>query len=259
MVVARRFELQHLIGEGGTARVYLAHDRKDVRPAAVKVVHEAVLDSDEALARFLVEADLLQRFDHPNILGFRARGLLDDHRPWLATDYASKGSLADRVLRAGVIDPVSMCGYALEILDALQHVHELGIVHRDVKPENILVDDDDVALLCDFGVARAPHRRATLVGDKMGTPTFMAPEQASNPAGVTARADLYGMGATIFVSLTRKSGMALLVDHMRADALVLLPRPIRGIVARATAPRPDDRYVDASDMAMDLAEALDEL
>lgn len=259
MVIAKRFELQHLIGEGGTARVYLAKDRKHERPAAVKIVHEAVLDSDEALARFDVEADLLERFDHPNILGFRDRGRLSDGRPWLATDYARKGSLADRVLRSGVIDPGAMCGYALEVLDALQHVHDQGIVHRDVKPENILVDDDDVALLCDFGVARAPHRRATLVGDKMGTPTFMAPEQASNPAGVTARADLYGMGASIFVSITRKSGMALLVDHMRPDALSLVPRPLRRVVAKATAPRPHDRYIDASDMAMDLAEALDEL
>lgn len=259
MVIAKRFELQHLIGEGGTARVYLARDRKDDRPAAVKLVHESVLDSDEALARFLVEADLLERFDHPNILGFRSRGVLDDHRPWFATDYAAKGSLADRVLRTGVIDPSAMCGYALEVLDALQHVHELGIVHRDVKPENILVDSDDVALLCDFGVARTPHRRATLVGDKMGTPTFMAPEQASDPAAVTARADLYGMGATIFVSITRKSGMALLVDHMRGDALAMVPRPLRRVVARATAPRPRDRYATASEMAMDLAEAWDEL
>lgn len=259
MIIARRFELQHLIGEGGTARVYVARDRKEESPAAVKIVHDAVLDSDEALARFLVEADLLERFDHPNILRFRARGVLSDGRLWLATDYARKGSLADRVLRSGVIDPPAMCGYALEVLDALQHVHEQGIVHRDVKPENILVDDDDVALLCDFGVARTPHRRATLVGDKMGTPTFMAPEQASNPAGVTARADIYGMGATIFVSMTRKSGMALLVDHMRPDALALVPRPMRRVIARATAPRPDDRYDNASDMAMDLAEALDEL
>lgn len=249
-----RFSIEAVVGEGSTARVYRARDRQARGLVAIKIFRKALLDIPELVARFEVECDLLSRFDHDNILRVVDRGRATDGSPWFATSFAEGGSLADRILRHGPIRMRDMISHAAEILDALTVIHEAGVVHRDVKPENILLDADDVAMLCDFGIALNPRRRGTDLGDYIGTPTFMAPEQYENAAKVTPRADLFGLGATIYVCVSRQSPMTLLVDHLRSDALQRLPVKLRRIIDRATAPRPEERYSTALEMSLDLAE-----
>jgi serine/threonine protein kinase len=253
-----RFRLLSVIGEGGTARVYRAKDTRTGDTVAVKVLRKGLLHIKECVSRFKMEAELLARFEHPNILPMIARGKSADGAPWFATTYASRGSLADRMVREGLIPRQELLEHVEEVLDALNYLHKQGIVHRDIKPENILFDEHDIAMLCDFGIALAPERRATILGDRMGTPSFMPPEQYTDPSSVTATADLFGVGVTLFVGLTGQTGMVLLVDHLREEALAGLPSSLRDIVDRATRTRPEERYSSAWLMALDLADVLEE-
>jgi serine/threonine protein kinase len=255
-----RFLVEAVIGEGGTARVYRARDAATGEPVAVKVMRELLLDTEEIVARFHLEADLLERFDHPNILPPLGRGTLPSGVPGFACAYARDGSLADRMLKPdrAPISPGEILGYVAEILDALHYLHGQGIVHRDVKPENILLGEHDIAMLCDFGIALSPKRRATMIGDRMGTPSFMPPEQYADPSRVTPQADLFGAGVTLFVGLTGKPGMVLLVDHLRKEALAALPPSISRIVDQATSLRMEHRYQTAWEMSMALADVLEE-
>jgi serine/threonine protein kinase len=252
-----RFRLQTAIGEGGTARVFRALDTQTGRSVAIKVLREQLLDDPECLARFQMEADLLQKLDHPNLLPVIEVGTTTEGLPWFATAFAARGSLADQMVRHGVLQSEDLMRYTVEVLECLHYLHGLEIVHRDVKPENILVDDDDVAMLCDLGIARAPSRRATMVGDRMGTPSFMPPEQYDDPSSVTVTADLFGLGVTMFVGLTGQTGMVLLVEHLRPKALAALPQAVRSIVDRATRSRPEERYQSAWAMSLDVADALE--
>lgn len=239
--------------------MFRAADRATGAVVAVKVLRDFLLDSEESVARFAMEADLLGQFDHPNILPLIARGALPTGEPWFASAFAAQGSLADRMVRQGNVSPYELLGYVAEILDALDYLHKQNIVHRDVKPENILLDEQDVAMLCDFGIAQSPFRRVTLVGDRMGTPSFMPPEQYMNPGTVTPQADLFGAGVTLFVGMTGQTGMVLLVEHLRGEALAALPPPVRPIVDRATSLRVEDRYQTAWEMSLDLGDLLDHL
>jgi serine/threonine-protein kinase len=254
----KRFAVDTVVGEGGTARVFRGREVKSGKTVAVKVLRRHLVDNEEVVARFQLEADLFERFDHPNILPLLGRGITPQGAPWFACTYAPMGSLADQMLRNGVLPRADLLSYVAEILDALHYLHEQGIVHRDVKPGNVLVDEDNVALLCDFGIALAPERRATIVGDRMGTPSFMPPEQYADPRSVTPQADLFGAGVTLYVGLTGQTGMMLLVEEMREQALAALPEHIAPIVDKATSLRVEDRYQTAWEMSLDLADVLEE-
>jgi eukaryotic-like serine/threonine-protein kinase len=252
-----RFRIEAVIGEGGTARVFRARDVRTGQHVAVKVLRDFLLDSEESVARFNLESELLEKFDHPNILPFLGRGKLEDGCPWFASAYAAQGSLADRMLRQGRLGAHELLGYIAEILEALRYLHEQNVIHRDVKPENVLLDENDVAMLCDFGIAKSPTRQATMQGDRMGTPSFMAPEQYTDPRSVTPQADLFGAGVTLFVGLTGQTGMVLLVDHLRQEALASLPPAIAPIVDKATSLKVEGRYRTAWEMSLDVADVLE--
>ena len=251
------YRLGAMIGQGGTATIHLATCLHDGGLVAVKVMRSDLLDEPEFSRRFGVEARLMLSLQHPNILRIRAAGL-DDAVPWYAMDYHRRGSLAEVIYR----EPLSVSaavGYAMELAEGLGYAHEHGVVHRDVKPGNVLVDDDDVAVLGDFGIARDPDDRRTRVGMMMGTPAFCAPEQLEDPAGADPRSDVYGLGTTLYAILTRQSPAPLMFAHRRDDALAELPASVAPVVRRATMPEVDDRYQSAIQLALALADVATDL
>ncbi len=246
------FAVMELIGEGGAARVFRAVHETSGQQVAIKLFRHELLAQQELLERFHGEIRLLEAFEHPNLLACLAAGE-QDGVPWFATQLCAS-SLASRVMREGRADPPTLVGYALEVLDGLDYLHRRGVVHRDVKPDNILLDKDDVAVLGDFGIAMDPAYRPTQLGAVMGTPSFTPPEQLDDPTTATPSSDLFSLGSSLFACCTLRSAMPLFVKRLREDALARLPEGLREVVARATHPDPSARFATAEAMARDLAD-----
>jgi len=254
-----RFDVVRLIGTGGAANVWLVDDHERGDRAALKVAHDETVDEPELRRRFEQEARLLEELDHPAILALRERSPDGAPRPWMCVDYMARGSLADMVLRQGDVDVLDLVEWTLQVLDGLVALHAHGVIHRDVKPDNVLVDEHGCAVLSDLGIARVAHGLPTQIGTSFGTPSFMAPEQIEDATRVSEQTDLYAVGVLMYTSLTRSSGMALLLKEMRARSLAELPEPLQGVVDRATRHAITERYQHADEMAGDLADALDQL
>ena len=188
-----RYRLQSLLGRGGMASVWLATDEVLERPVAVKVLSDTIASDPEFLARFRREARLAASLSHPNLIGVYdyADGA---ERPYLVMEYVSGETLAERSSRGAAIDCERL---ALELLGALDHIHGAGIVHRDVKPQNILIAPEGDARLIDFGIALPADATAlTSTGLLLGTARFIAPEVMRGEAA-TERSDLYSCGVLL--------------------------------------------------------------
>jgi eukaryotic-like serine/threonine-protein kinase len=244
-----RFELGTLVSEGTTASVYRGWDSVARQPAAIKILREHALDDPCSIARFEAEAMLAGRLAHPNLLPAVGSGRTEAGRPWFATAWASRGSLADQMVKRGRLRADEAVRVAVHVLRCLDYVHGLGIVHRDVQPENILVSDDDVVLLSDFGLALTPDRPRWVSN---GAPPSFPPPEERDIASLGEVTDLFGVGATLFVLLTGQSPVALLVDRVRASALAALPDDLGRVVDRATRSCPRERFPTARAMAAEL-------
>lgn len=251
--------------EGATSEVFRAAERDSGRVVAIKVLRGS---DPELKRRFRVEADALARLDHPRIARLIEHGEIDG-RPFLAMEFVD-GVPFDRAL-AGQAPEVVVRAF-LKIVDALAHVHDLGLLHRDLKPANILVRQaeggDFEPVLVDFGLARdlaAPTETAT--GALLGTPAFMAPEQARGDREAIGRAtDIYGLGAVLYAALT---GRPPHTADSAGDVIAAVlseppPRPggavpvaLEAILGRALARRPERRYSSARRLAADLESWLD--
>jgi serine/threonine-protein kinase len=253
--IADRYEVHGELGQGGTATVYRARDTVLGRDCAVKVL----LDVGQGEAgqhrrqRLQTEAHALARLDHPRVV--RVFDLGDhDGRPYLAMELLQGGSLADRLAQHGPLRPAEAVDRLLEVLEALEAAHHAGIVHRDVKPHNVLLRPDGTAALADFGIARQHDRALTRTGIALGSHDYMAPEQRVDARHAGPGADIYGAGCTLYHLLTGDTPVDLYLAPDHSPRFDGVPPPLRQVVRRATAVDPADRYPSAQAMASALGQ-----
>jgi TolB-like protein/tetratricopeptide (TPR) repeat protein/tRNA A-37 threonylcarbamoyl transferase component Bud32 len=258
--LAESYDLRDEIGRGGMATVYAALDRKHGREVALKVMDPA-LATGLGAARFLREVRIAAGLTHPGIVPVFDSGEVDGTFFYVMPLLRGQ-SLRDR-MRRGSVPTREACVLLADVSEALDAAHRAGIVHRDVKPENILLADDR-ALVTDFGVAHAARtwfgESLTETGATIGTVLYMAPEQLSGEAGVDGRADVFSVGAILFEMLTGKPPFAAPTLHAslarlaneRAPSLppgVTATPAVRDIIARALAREPEARFPTAHDLA----------
>ncbi len=247
-----RYVLERLLGSGGMAAVWTAWDtRLDVR-RAVKVLHPHLAVDTLARRRFETEARVIAALDHPNVVSVHDFGE-DEGRLWIVMDLA-RGGCVQSLVQTGPLPARPAAEIVAQVLDALEAAHARGVIHRDVKPGNILLSEDGHALLADFGVARMrdAHTLLTTEGARLGTWVFMAPELRSDAVNAGVASDVYAAGATLFSLLSGRNPPDMFLPFDDEDPLRDLPPELAGVIRRATARRPEDRYPTAAAMAAEL-------
>src|ERR1051326_1247994 len=263
------YVLQGLLGSGGMGAVYRAQDLRLGRAVAIKVIDVSKGNGPRFAARFQREARVLANLDHRNILPLWDVGQVG-HLLFLVTPVVEGGSLRDLRLRmGGMLPPKQAIGLAIQVADALQHAHERGIIHRDVKPGNLLLHPDGRVMLADFGIARTVSERPDVSAAELaiGTPHYIAPEQALGDQ-VDGRADIYSLGAVLYELLsgrppyTGESTTRILVQILDGPPPPLLQinpalsPAVQTVVMHALASQPDERYPTAGAFAADLRQLL---
>jgi serine/threonine protein kinase len=265
-----KWKLDGLLGVGGMAAVYSATHRIG-RRGAIKILHPEVAVSKELKARFEQEAHAVSKLGHRGAVEVLDVDTTEDGAPFMVMELLEGESLGQRAFRLGGIPERELLGYVIELCDVLDAAHAMGIIHRDIKPDNLFVTSAGQLKVLDFGIARvrgASGSVKTRTGAMLGTTSYMAPEQIHGRA-IDGRVDLYSVGATMFRLLAKRkiheaeSDAELLVKMGTEPAPLLLsvapsvdPR-IAKIVDRALAFRVDDRYPDAKTMREDLRAVLD--
>ncbi|MDQ1105313.1 serine/threonine-protein kinase [Nocardioides zeae] len=247
-VIDGRYELVRVLGRGGMAVVLEGRDLLLERPVAVKVLSD-VEDDERAHERFVAEARLLARLHHPRLVTVLDAGTVDG-RPHIVMELVPGSDLA-AVLREGPLPPDRVARLGAEVAEALAHAHAAGIVHRDVKPGNVLVEDSGHVRLADFGIARLAEAttRHTRTGTVIGSPVYLAPEQVAGET-VTTATDLYSLGLLLLEALTGEppfTGTQIEVAMARLTGGPTLPPNLpagwpallRDLTAREPAERPD--------------------
>jgi serine/threonine-protein kinase len=201
--VAGRYEVEKTLGGGGMAVVYLARDGELGRPVAVKVLADNLAGDAELRERFVREGRLAARLSHPNVVRVYDAGE-EDGRPFIVMECVEGESLAETVRREGRLEPDRVAELGVQACAGLEHAHRAGLVHRDVKPANLLLTGDGTLKVADFGIAHAAGgTRVTAVGTVLGTAAYLSPEQAFGEQ-VTPASDLYSLGICLYELLAGK-------------------------------------------------------
>ncbi len=199
-VVDGRYTVEHRLGSGGMADVYLATDVQLGRRVALKVLHRRFAEDPEFVERFRREASAAAGLNHQHVVSVYDRGEWDGTY-YIAMEYLEGRSLKAIVHQEAPLDPAVACDYAIQILQAARFAHRRGVIHRDLKPHNVIVDDEGRVTVTDFGIARAGASDMTQTGSIMGTAQYLSPEQAQGHA-VSAQSDLYSVGIILYELLT---------------------------------------------------------
>ena len=262
-----RYRLDAQVGTGGMSTVYRAFDSTLERRVAIKLMHRDIAADSDQLERFRREARAVAQLSHPHIVGVIDAGE-EDGRPYIVFEYVEGETLKDRIRRLGRLPVDEAIAYAIEIARALSAAHARGIVHRDVKPQNVLVDEEGSAKVTDFGIARSMDDSGlTAEGRVLGTTDYVSPEQALGH-DVNGQSDIYSLGIVLYEMLTGdvpfhgENQVSVAMKHVREDLPdVQRRRPevsagLAAILDRMTTKDLRKRYPDALSLQADLEEAL---
>jgi serine/threonine protein kinase len=277
-LIDRKYRVLSLIGEGGMSAIYEAEHVGLDRHVAIKVLHPSLADDPEAIARLRHEAKVVSAIGHPNICEVYDLGRTDDSSPYLVMELLVGESLAERLKNSGPMHFLELAPLMRQILAALDAAHKKGILHRDLKPENVFVEVSRhggrlAAKLLDFGISKSmsyefqEQQRLTHTGMVMGTPYYMAPEQARGDSGLDQRVDLWAVGVIMYEALTgRRPFVATNYNALLVKILTSRPRPaqklvasipdlVAGIVDKALSKLREDRFQTAMEFSDAIAYA----
>ncbi|MGH2801795.1 MAG: protein kinase domain-containing protein [Thermoleophilaceae bacterium] len=266
-LIGERFRLEEKVGSGGMSSVYRAYDPTLERQVAIKMMHRDISSDPDQLERFRREARAVARLNHPHVVTVIDAGE-DEGAPYIVFEYVEGETLKERIRRQGRLPVSEAVAYAIEIGRALESAHANKLVHRDVKPQNVLIDRDGRAKVTDFGIARSMEAQGlTATGRVLGTTDYVSPEQAMGHE-VTEQSDIYSLGIVLYETLTGEAPfkadtqVAVAMKHVKEPLPdVQRRRPeisasLAAVVERATAKDTQNRYATVRDMVHDLEEVL---
>lgn len=269
------FEIETVLGRGGMGTVYLARQLSLDRPVALKVMSRRWASDPTFVARFTREAYAAARLNHPNLVQVYDIGDVESRR-YFSMEYVEGRSLADVVRAAGKLDPETAVGYILQAARGLKHAHDRGMIHRDIKPDNLLLDLQGIVKVADLGLVKTPNLTreedsgewgfedktglkglpANMTGARMalGTPAYMSPEQCRDAAAVDHRADIYSLGCTLYAMVTGqqpfdgKTAVELMTKHAYSplvppeEVASRVPRELSNVIQKMMAKQAGERY-----------------
>jgi beta-lactam-binding protein with PASTA domain/predicted Ser/Thr protein kinase len=256
-VVDGRYRVISRLGAGGMADVFLAEDEQLGRKVALKLLHRRFAEDPDFVERFRREARAAASLQHPNVVQVYDRGGYDGIY-YIAMEYLPGRSLKQLIRQEAPLEPLRVIDIATQILKAARFAHQRGVIHRDLKPHNVIVDEDDGAKVTDFGIARAGASDMTETGSIMGTAQYLSPEQAQGHP-VSERSDLYSVGVVMYEMLTGRvpfeaeSAVTIALKHVSEapvsprDLNPDVPRPLEQVVLWALNKNPADRPADADE------------
>src|SRR5688572_10935872 len=259
---AGRYRMSRKLGGGGMADVYLAEDQELGRRVAVKMLHARYANDEQFVERFRREATHAAGLSHPNIVSIFDRGEADGSY-YIVMEYVEGRTLKELIRSRGLCPVPVAIAYTRQILSALRYAHRSGVVHRDIKPHNVIVDPEGVVKVTDFGIARAGASQMTEEGAIIGTAQYLSPEQARG-APVDQTSDLYSTGIVLYelltgtVPFTGDTPVEIAMKHLQqtpappSSHRPEVPRDLDYVVLRALAKDPAERYHTAEDMDSDL-------
>ena len=266
------FRIMSLVGQGAVGSVYLAEDERNGNRVALKLLGDEFARDERFRQRFLRESELAASLDHPNVVPTLAAGEAEDGRLYLAMEYIDGSDLRDVLRRKGTLEPPAAIDLVGQVGEALDAAHEAGLVHRDVKPGNVLLTeqaDGQHAYVCDFGLARHVSSVSSLTGDRgfVGTIDYVPPEQIAG-SQIDGRADLYSLGCVLFECLAgsrpfeRDSELSVVFAHLNeppprlSDYRPELSAAFDEVFATALAKSPDERYSTCGELVAAARAAL---
>lgn len=269
-VLAGRYQINGFIGEGGMSRVWRALDQNTGKNVAVKVLREEYSEDESFIRRFDREAQAASRMSHPNIVNLLDVGVEEDGTRYLVMEYVQGKTLKRFIQESGALRPEIAAQIIIRVLAALQHAHQNGVVHRDIKPQNILIDKEGTVKVADFGIARMANAQTVNQTDEsvMGSVYYFSPEQARG-AAVDARSDIYSVGVVFYEMLTGKvpftgdTPVAIAMQHLQtapippAEVNPSVSSALDFVVLHAMEKKPRRRYQSAEEMLRDVRLAME--